>query len=658
MPDLFPNDVTYPAMAAYDQMTAEPDLSVRGQTGLIVLRGTDLPVEILDLNRLVIRNSTLTVNQNGYLPAFIDPAGVSPSGAIRQLSFKSGEITQPIDSPQGWTRSAAGSRVLAEEAREEARAIKELAESGAFVGPRGPEGPQGLPGPSAVPTDDTVATLATVESATRTALLTQLTTPGTRPVGKTELMLNLRDFGAKGDGVTDDSMAWAQAHAAATASRKSIGVPPGDYVMTNCGVGPAVKVVGLGADTQRFGPSPVRFRNRPDATTPLLVMNGGGVTLEGIVLDGNAAPGTVMQVLAGFEARMKRVRIINGGGIGLDVRQAGNPHYEDVFVDNCGSATLPAVRISSSGGTGAINTLDFTGLTIERAKGVHLQIGQVGDATVPEFVRLIRPHIEAVTDNGGINNTQPLIDIAHARSVTITDPFLYTGPGPAIRHNQWSGYTGDLASLGGITVIGGTILGKAVDTGARPERLIDLVAGNEFVVSGTRLDGSQYAPVRIGANYGDRVVIAPDVIFTPRTGGRVEDLRTTPPRPMHLIGRVSVLGHLISEQSANRPVATGLVGLGTGAPAPSLSLHTDTRGVISFGTGTAPSATAIVQVAFNKSYGAETVVMLAPSTAATAALGLYVSPWPTGGGFTVYASSSPAASAASGTYQMRYLVMG
>lgn len=159
MPDLFPNDVAYDPMAVFDRETGEPLASIRGQNGRVVLRDTDVAIDLLDWNRLAL-TQPITVSDVGFIPAFIDPQGVSSEGVIRELDFVSGPARMPITSLSGLEKSAAASMVASEAAREEARAIKELADAGAFKGAPGDPGPQGdrgLPGVNAVPAAAAVA---------------------------------------------------------------------------------------------------------------------------------------------------------------------------------------------------------------------------------------------------------------------------------------------------------------------------------------------------------------------------------------------------------------------------------------------------------------------------------------------------------------------
>lgn len=75
-----------------------------------------------------------------------------------------------------------------------------------------------------------------------------LATAATMFAGKSPTVLNVRDFGAKGDGVTDDTVALQAAFAAATGPYFSIIVPPGTYLCSGvlAIVQPKTSVLGSG----------------------------------------------------------------------------------------------------------------------------------------------------------------------------------------------------------------------------------------------------------------------------------------------------------------------------------------------------------------------------------------------------------------------------
>src|SRR5699024_2117916 len=91
-------------------------------------------------------------------------------------------------------------------------------------GPRGKEGPRGLPGPGAVPADEAVAAyISAGDSDTATAGDSRWSPRHNAPV-------SVRDFGAVGDGVTDDT---AAIQAALDSGAPVVYAPPGVYAISD-----------------------------------------------------------------------------------------------------------------------------------------------------------------------------------------------------------------------------------------------------------------------------------------------------------------------------------------------------------------------------------------------------------------------------------------
>jgi hypothetical protein len=468
---------------------------------------------------------------------------------------------------------------------------------------------------------------------------------GAKAVGKGELVLNVKDYGTLG--TADDSAVFQAAFNDAGTKKADLICPPGVYTISNVGAPSNLSLRSAGGHPYRFGATGVTLKNKAGSTNPCLVLNGGGITLDGITLDGNGAPGDVLDVLLGFEVRLRNIRIINGAGIGLKIAGCGNATYENIYVDNCGSATLPAVLIAST--SLAINTLDVDVMHIERQKNVALQIGSATDTIVPEFLRFSKLHIEAVLDNGGAMNTGGLIEILNGRSISFIDPYLYGGPGPAIRHNQAAT---SFTTVGGVQVIGGTILGYEPDAAYKPDRLVDLVAGDQFTILGTRLDNCKYGAIRVGTAYGSRVNVGSGVLYTARVPAALEDLRTGTVLPSRLPGHIEVGGHLCSAAGSSPTIAA----VPSGAATPTLNPSADNRGNGFFGSSATPAAGAQVTVTFAKPFTTAPVVVLTAGNAATAALGLFVGVTTTN--FTVYAANTPGVSQANGTYNFNWLAIG
>jgi hypothetical protein len=113
-------------------------------------------------------------------------------------------------------------------------------------------------------------------------------------------------------------------------------------------------------------------------------------------------------------------------------------------------------------------------------------------------------------------------------------------------------------------------------------------------------------------------------------------------------------GHLIS--AGTIPTAAAGAGAGTAPPAPVVTAGaTDTRGNVTFGTGTAPAAGAQVVVTFASAFASAPLVVVTPTTALTVPLNLYVAS--TTSNFTVNAQTAPAASQGNTVYGFNYFLM-
>ncbi|MEA9986305.1 glycosyl hydrolase family 28-related protein [Subtercola sp. RTI3] len=493
-------------------------------------------------------------------------------------------------------------------------------------------------------------------------------------------VFNVRDYGALGDGVANDGTAIAAAVSAAGASTAGgvVGFPPGTYLAEGLTVPAYVILRSLGGGFTRFGPdlyggrkASVRiFRPTNTSTAAMVTLAGAGSGIEGIVLEGNGAPGTILEA-QGFESTLNAVRCISGTGIGLDIQKANNTRWHDVFVDSCGSSTLPAVKIWSktgAGGANETNTLDIDGLTIERSKNVALEIAVGTDAAQAwaEWVRIFRLHVES----SGMDspNVDPLINIGNVRSVTFVDPFIYGGPGPLIRHNQQVTRT---YGNGGIRLIGGTLNGSDTTITPNPPlptpTLVDLVAGNDFAALGTRFMRQTAQAVSVASAYGPGVwvdassSIAPGgtVITDGRSAKTIYSIRGNSAVDGELAtgGDVNFAAHLRSTQAFTGIVVTNTTGGGLGAGAPAATSNAnDTAGRIFFGSGTGTAAGQLVSVTFATPYTNEPVVVLTAGTAAAQQLGLYVSATTTG--FVIRSTAAPAASQSVGTFQVKFVVIG
>ena len=102
----------------------------------------------------------------------------------------------------------------------------------------------------------------------------------------TEGFISAREFGAVGDGKSDDTKALQKALDAAADTRGAVFVPPGVYVTSELHVRPDTSVVGIPSwDYRGPGGSVLRLANA-DSSCLLNITGAWGATLEGLALDG------------------------------------------------------------------------------------------------------------------------------------------------------------------------------------------------------------------------------------------------------------------------------------------------------------------------------------------------------------------------------------
>ena len=245
------------------------------------------------------------------------------------------------------------------------------------IGPVGPKGDTGATGPKgdtgpAGGGDGQVAALFTTATTTRAATDARyLPDGGVRPIGKGELVLNVADFGAKGDGITNDSGAFANAFAAASSATTFgsavVYIPAGTFVVDTLLAQPQITVRGAGRYKTNIKASST------STSAGLVTFPAGAVQaffLEDVALVPNGITGqhgvyAYAQGSGGtpnhggwWYGGMRRVRINRFSGHGIWLRGGGNdnlkPHQfltmEQVEVFAGASATSAAVRCSGQVG--------------------------------------------------------------------------------------------------------------------------------------------------------------------------------------------------------------------------------------------------------------------------------------------------------------------
>lgn len=122
--------------------------------------------------------------------------------------------------------------------------------------------------------------------------------------------------------------------------------------------------------------------------------------------------------------------------------------------------------------------------------------------------------------------------------------------------------------------------------------------------------------------------------------------------PSQLDGDLSFGAHIKSTSAGGMTITAG-ASAGTTPPAPRIVQGHDARGDVGFGTGTTPSSGVMIHVAFNKAFGQIPCVLICPVGDATAALQLNVGTVSVNG-FDVRAAVAPAASQANTVYEFTW----
>lgn len=382
----------------------------------------------------------------------------------------------------------------------------------------------------------------------------------------------------------------------------------------------------------------VRIQQIDGATTPVFKLASGqgrGIVLRDMTIMGqpmSAAFPTQTETMQPallsademFECRLDRVQFTQNWGPAMVLNSCSNTQFDDVQVKMCGHPSTAAVVLS---GAAVCNVVDFNRLRVEFQPNVAIQVGNLADATgwPAEFIRFVGLHAES-PDPASVTgmptsyyNADGLVRLGNVRSVDFDHPFIYGSVGGLITHEQASGLGFTNGHLGGITITGGTLLGRGQAGNNRSGQnqlnpfLIRLVSGDNFVTRGTRF--VRYATagsaVRIESGYGARVDIDTHAFHG------TDDTTLTAIKDM---------------RSVNIPTVTVESPAGTGATASLSAGSTSRSGTITLTSGTASTTTGPqFKVLFPKPFGSACRVTLTPVGTNAAGRQAYLSnQWNTG----------------------------
>jgi hypothetical protein len=474
------------------------------------------------------------------------------------------------------------------------------------------------------------------------------------------IYINAKQYGAVGDGITDDTIALQAALTAA-------GATPGSAVFLPTGVYMTSATLLISGNTALFGAGDtdggtiIRTITGTALTTPLVASYewynnsttcGNPVVIRDIKFDGFGATsgsGAHGLVLMNYWSIVERCSFINVAGDGF--RFTAFAKNGTHITNTCVEVKLSRLQVRAVGAVG-IHIYD-DGTTLNSCTDGFLQDCIVQNAGTYGIYIEMGPGW--------------LIQGNHVYGTGIDAMYVKRCYATRVIANYIDGYgSGSATYLAGIGMDilngrGSSCIGNHVGyesssatgpyqsiriTGAGSAASVCIVMGN--TVNGNNGSGSLGYVIQTNVSQQTTpfTVYFHDNDATNVSGYSYVDSYTTG-------GDMTILNHITSFGST--PTATAGTNAGTSPPVPVKTTCTDLSGQITFGSGTSPAAGSMVIVSFYKSFAHAPAVVLTPMNSSTPPLSLYALSTTTG--FIVSCVTAPAASQANTKYGFYYHVL-
>jgi len=185
--------------------------------------------------------------------------------------------------------------------------------------------------------------------------------------------LNVLDFGANGDGVTNNDAAFAAALAAAKSQGKALYVPAGVYAHANLIENDSVDLVGAGLDSVLLATNPLQSsiylsgsgaklrelmvsvelgdtqrKTTPQTTAVLVRPNGSNFVVQNVIIDKAASAGLFIE--GAHDGLVDHVTVVNTLADGIHITfGAYNITVQNCFVRNTGDDCIAVVSYENHG---------------------------------------------------------------------------------------------------------------------------------------------------------------------------------------------------------------------------------------------------------------------------------------------------------------------
>lgn len=255
-----------------------------------------------------------------------------------------------------------------------------------------------------------------------------------------------QDFGAVGNGVTDDTAAFSSAlNALNNAGGGTLFVPPATYAVTPVSSTSAALTLNNGTTgfngVRIIGSSSGGSHIKKLANGPIFAMAGPSTdltgathckycSLENLYLDGNGLTGIMIQTYYADDLLFQNTHFVNNADTVLQSAEFWDSRFYNCVWDSCGSATANATApnvwlcntVAGSGfgaSTDTVNQIYFQGCRWEgfTTGAVRIERGPGGGTGQPTSIFITDCKMETIVLNGGnhlfVDSNSQFIDVKH-----------------------------------------------------------------------------------------------------------------------------------------------------------------------------------------------------------------------------------------------------